>query len=124
MIEITNGRLDDSVIESLNELVEKDIDPQEAFKLLKIIKDIDLIIIQKQTQHNQIIQKYGEVSQEEPDQIEIKKENVEDFKKEIQDLMDVKHQLDFEKINYNDLKLTENIKIKTLARLDFLFKGL
>lgn len=125
MITIYNSDLDSDTIESLKHLLNKDISPKIAFDLLKITTLIETIVDNKSTIYNKIVAKYAkqetEVKEGQKSQLIVEEEDVQNFQMEMEELLGIKHEIGLDKINFEDLKLKENIKSMTLSKLKFLF---
>jgi hypothetical protein len=118
---ISNKDLNDNTIKSLTELLDKDISPKSAFDLLKISSVLEELVSNKNTVQNKILQKYARRSQDNPEQLIVDKENIDNFQKEMEELMNIEHEINMDKIKVEDLQLSSNIKTKTLGSLSFLF---
>jgi len=130
-IVIRNSQLNNETIEALNNLIELDINASAAFKLTRIIKELSSIVEDKLTMEKRILEKW--VEKDENGQIVRPKDqngnvvedavnivDVETFTREMNDLMAVENTIDFDKLNFEDLKL-ETAKVKDLIKLEFLF---
>jgi hypothetical protein len=128
---IKNSQLNNETIDALNKLIELDINASSAFKLTRIIKQLSSIVEDKLTMEKRILEKWiekdenGEIVRPKDQNGNIVEDvvnivNVEEFTKEMNDLMSVENTLDFEKLKFEDLKL-ETAKVKDLIKLEFLF---
>ena len=130
-IVIRNSQLTNETIEALNNLIELDINASAAFRLTRIIKDLSSIVEDKLSMEKRILEKW--VEKDENGEIVRPKDqagnvvedavnivNVDEFTKEMNELMAVENTLDFEKLNFDDLRL-ETAKVKDLIKLEFLF---
>lgn len=128
---ITNAQLSNDTIAALNSLIELDIKAGVAFKLTRIIKELSSIVEDKLKMEKKILEKWVERDEEgnpvtpkgqDGEVIEgtVSITNVEEFTKEMSDLMEVEIELPFEKIEFDDLGLT-TAKVKDLIKLEFLF---
>lgn len=132
MITVKNRQLDQETISILNEIVEMDVKALAAFRLMKIIKEVDEIVKNRQESELNLVKRYAE--KEEDGSIktpldengkpvngsfEISDENKEEFNKQINELLEYENTLDFDPIKINDLGL-EKISVKKLIKLDFL----
>lgn len=130
-IVIRNSQLNNETIEALNNLIELDINASAAFRLTRIIKDLSSIVEDKLSMEKRILEKW--VEKDENGEIVRPKDqagnvvedavnivNVDEFTKEMNELMSVENTLDFEKLNFDDLRL-ETAKVKDLIKLEFLF---
>ena len=132
MITVKNSQLDQETISIINEVVEMDVKALAAFRLMKIIKEIDEIVKSRQESELNLVRRYAE--KEEDGSIkkpldengnpingsfEISDENKEEFNKQINELLEYENTLDFDPIKIDDLGL-EKISVKKLIKLDFL----
>lgn len=130
-IVVKNSQLNNETIEALNNLIELDINASAAFKLTRIIKQLSSIVEDKLSMEKRILEKW--VEKDENGEIIRPKDqagnivegavnitNIEEFTKEMNDLMSVENVIDFDKLNFEDLKL-ETAKVKDLIKLEFLF---
>ena len=119
---IKNSQLNNETIDALNKLIELDINASSAFKLTRIIKQLSSIVEDKLTMEKRILEKWiekdenGEIVRPKDQNGNIVEDvvnivNVEEFTKEMNDLMSVENTLDFEKLKFEDLKL-ETAKVK------------
>jgi hypothetical protein len=128
---VKNSELNSETIEALNSLIEFDINATAAFRLTRIIKEISSIVEDKLTTEKKILEKYVEKDSE-GNTIRPKDEsgnivedavnitNVEEFSKEMNELMSIENEVNFDKIKFEDLEL-KTAKVKDLIKLDFLF---
>lgn len=130
-IVIRNSQLNNETIDALNNLIELDINASAAFKLTRIIKQLSSIVEDKLTMEKRILEKWvekdenGEIVRPKDQEGNVVEDavnitNVDEFTKEMNDLMMVENTLDFEKLKFEDLKL-ETAKVKDLIKLEFLF---
>ena len=130
-IVIKNSQLNNETIDALNNLIELDINASAAFKLTRIIKQLSSIVEDKLAMEKRILDKWvekdenGEIIRPTDqngnvieDSVNIK--NPDEFTKEMNELMLVENTLDFDKLDFEDLKL-ETAKVKDLIKLEFLF---
>ena len=130
-IVVKNSQLNNETIEALNTLIELDINASAAFKLTRIIKQLSSIVEDKLSMEKRILEKW--VEKDENGEIIRPKDqagnivegavnitSIEEFTKEMNDLMSVENVIDFDKLNFEDLKL-ETAKVKDLIKLEFLF---
>jgi hypothetical protein len=128
---IKNAQLTNDTISALNTLIELDIKAGVAFKLTRIIKELSSIVEDKLKMEKKILEKWVERDEEgnpvipkgqDGQAIEgtVSITNVEEFTKEMSELMDIETELPFEKIEFDDLGLT-TAKVKDLIKLEFLF---
>ena len=118
---VYNRDLDEATIESLRQLLDKDISPKIAFELLKITSIVEDIIINKNQIQQKILERYSEPHPEDSTQIIVKQEKVEDFQTEMTELNSIKHEFDLKKITFEDLNMSDNIKSSIFHKLHFLF---
>lgn len=132
MITIKNSQLSNETVSSLNNLIDMDINAKIAFRLMRIIKEISSLVEDKLKLEKRVFDKHMEKNadgspvlvEDEDGQIipgAVRVKNVDDFNKEMFELMSIENTLPFEKINFDDLNL-EKAKIKDLIKLDFLFE--
>lgn len=130
-IVIKNSQLNNETIEALNNLIELDINASAAFKLTRIIKELSSIVEDKLSMEKRILEKWvekdenGEIVRPKDQNGNVVEDavnivNVEEFTKEMNELMSVENTIDFDKLNFDDLKL-ETAKVKDLIKLEFLF---
>jgi hypothetical protein len=130
-IKVKNSQLNNEAIQSLNALLEFDINAGSAFKLTRIIKEISSIVDDKLKLEKKIFEKWVQ-KDEAGNPVRPKDEsgnivegavnitNVDSFTQEMSSLMEIENEIPFEKVNFDDLQLT-TVKIKDLLKLDFLF---
>jgi hypothetical protein len=128
---VKNSQLNSDTIEALNSLIELDINAVSAFKLTRIIKEISSIVEDKLATEKKILSKFVEKDAE-GNTVRPKDEagnivedavnitNVEEFSKEMGELMSIDNEINFEKLKFEDLEL-KTAKVKDLIKLDFLF---
>jgi hypothetical protein len=130
-MEVRNSQLNNDTIQALNTLIELDINAVSAFKLTRIIKDISEIVELKLKMEKKILDKYSEKDSNGefirpldengnviPDAVNII--DVPSFTSEMDELMNMTHNLSHEKLNFEDLNL-QTAKVKDLMKLEFLF---
>jgi hypothetical protein len=128
---IKNSQLTNDTIVSLNTLIELDINASVAFRLTRIIKEISSIVDDKLKVEKKILDKWVEKDADGNNVVPVDKDgnaiegtvnitNVEEFTKEMTQLMSLENEIPFEKIAFEDLGLT-TAKIKDLIKLEFLF---
>jgi len=132
MITIKNSQLSQDTVTALNAIIDLDIKAGEAFKLMRMLKDLSSIIEDKTKLEKRIFEKYverdstgnpveavdndGKVI---PNAVKIT--DTFSFNKEMEELMSVENTLSHEKLNFDDLNLNSNVKVKDLLKIDFLF---
>jgi len=132
MITIKNSQLSQDTVTALNAIIDLDIKAGEAFKLMRMLKDLSSIIEDKTKLEKRIFEKYVErdstgnpveaVDNEGkviPNAVKIT--DTFSFNKEMEELMSVENTLSHEKLNFDDLNLNSNVKVKDLLKIDFLF---
>lgn len=128
---VKNSQLTHETISALNTLIELDIAAGVAFKLTRIIKELSSIVEDKLKMEKRILDKWVEKDEQgspvlAKDQngeiIEgtVNITNIDEFTKEMSDLMEIETEIPFDKINFEDLSLT-TAKVKDLIKLEFLF---
>ena len=128
---VKNSQLNSETIDALNNLIELDINATAAFRLTRIIKEVSSIVEDKLATEKRILEKW--VEKDENGQVVRPKDqegnlvedavnitNVQEFTKEMNELMLVENEIKFDKIRFEDLNL-QTAKIKDLIKLDFLF---
>jgi hypothetical protein len=131
VIRVTNSQLNNDAISALNSLIEMDINAGIAFKLTRIIKELSSIVDDKVKMEKKILDKWVEKDEQgntivptnsDGEKIEgaVNITNVEEFTKEMNTLMTIENEIQFEKIKFEDLGLT-TAKVKDLIKLEFLF---
>lgn len=131
-IKVKNSELTKNTIDAINNLMEMDINASCAFKLMKIVKDLSETIETKNSAEKKLIDRYAEKDESgnyvvpvdqngNPIEDSLNIKNIEEFTKEMKDLMDVENELLHDKLNIDDLGL-KTAKIKDLISLEFLFE--
>jgi hypothetical protein len=129
---IKNSQLSNESLESINNLLDQDIDASAAFKLTRIIKFISPIVEDKLSLEKKIYNKWIQIDedgkpisakdengQDIPDTVLLK--DVDKFSKEMSDLYEIENEIPFDKISFDNLGL-KTAKIKDLIKIDFLFE--
>jgi hypothetical protein len=130
-IKVKNSQLNNETIQSLNTLIELDINASAAFKLTRIIKELSSIVDDKIKLEKRILDKWIEKDEAgnpvKPVDAEGKSvdgavniTNVDSFTQEMNDLMNTENEVSYEKLKFEDLNLT-TVKVKDLMKLEFLF---
>ena len=130
-MEVKNSQLNNDTIQALNTLIDLDINAVSAFKLTRIIKDISEIVELKLKMEKKILEKYGEKDlngefvrpKDQDGNIIGEAVNIIDvpsFTSEMEELMNMTHNLNHEKLNFEDLNL-QTAKVKDLIKIEFLF---
>jgi hypothetical protein len=128
---VKNSQLNNEAVSALNMLIELDISASIAFKLSRIIKEISSIVDDKVKMEKRIFDKWVEKDENgnpkpaldnDGNVIEgaVNISNVDEFTKEMSQLMDIVNELPFDKIKFEDLNL-QTAKVKDLIKLEFLF---
>lgn len=130
-MKVKNSQLNQDAIESLNNLIELDINASVAFKLTRVIKELSSIVDDKTKMEKRIFDKWIEKDEDgNPVPAKDKDGNIidglvnltdaEQFSKEMESLMNTENEIPFDKINFDDLQM-KTAKVKDLMKLDFLF---
>ena len=133
MIKVKNKQLNADAISILNELIELDISAVAAFKLAKIVRELDNIVTIKNEREVSLIKKYAKVDKDGniiegkndkgdsvPNTFEIKDGDAESFNKEMEELLSFENELAFEKLSIEELNL-DKFSAKKIMKIDFLF---
>jgi hypothetical protein len=128
---LKNSHLNNETLGVLNQLIELDINATSAFKLTRIIKHISSIVEDKLKSEKKIYDKW--ILRDEDGNPVIPKDeegnlipgsvsisDINEFTKEMNELLEVENDIPFEKINFEDLDL-KTAKIKDLIKVEFLF---
>lgn len=129
--QITNSQISNESLGVLNQLIELDINATAAFKLARIIKFISSITEDKIRMEKKIYEKWvsrddsgnpiipkDDNGNEIPGSVSIS--NIEEFSKEMKELMDTVNDIPYNKLKFEDLGL-KTAKIKDLIKIEFLF---
>lgn len=130
-IKIKNSELTNETISALNILIDTDINAICAFRLSRIIKELTSIVEDKNKMERKIIDKWtkkDEMGNPEPVIDEggnpvngaVNITDPDRFKMEMDDFMDYENEIEFEKIDFEDLNL-QTAKVRDLLKLEFLF---
>ena len=130
-IKIKNSELTNETINALNILIDTDIDAICAFRLSRIIKELTSIVEDKNKMEKKIIEKWTQkdemgniipVINESGDVVNgaVNIIDPESFKMEMDDFMDYENEVEYDKIDFNSLKL-QTAKVRDLLKLEFLF---
>lgn len=131
-IVVKNSQLTNETVQSLNSLIELDINASAAFRLTRIIKEVSSIVEDKLKMEKKILEKWMEKDengdpvtpkdeQGNPIQGAVNITNVDAFSSEMQSLLDVVNEIPYEKIKFEDLNL-QTAKVKDLLSLEFIFE--
>mgnify|MGYP003417853650 CR=1 FL=1 len=128
---VKNSQLTNEVIQVLNQFIEIDIDASAAFRLSRIIKDLSSIIEDKSKAEKKIFDKWAQ-KDESGNFVLAKTESGEiiensvvlldanEFNSEMESLLNIENTINYEKLNFDDLKL-KSAKIKDILKVEFLF---
>jgi hypothetical protein len=130
-IRVKNSELSNETIQALNMLIDTDINATSAFRLSRIIKELSSIVEDKTKLEKKIIDKWTkkdnngnpELVYDENGSVVDGAVNIIDtskFQIEMNELMELENEIDYEKIKFEDLKL-ETAKVRDLLTLEFLF---
>ena len=130
-IKVKNAQLNNETIQSLNTLIDLDINATSAFRLTRIIRELSSIVDDKLKMEKKILDKWVEKDElgnvtrpkdESGNEVEgaVNITNVEEFTKEMKSFMDIENDITYDRIKFEDLNLT-TVKIKDLMKLEFLF---
>ncbi len=131
MIKIKNSQLNTETINSINKLIEMDINASIAFRLVRVIRELSTIIEDKIKMERKILDKWiekgenGEIIRPTGDNGEVIKNSVKitnnsAFNEEMNLLMQVENEIDFNQVSFDELGL-KTVKIKDIMKIDFLF---
>jgi hypothetical protein len=109
MIVVKNSQLDQEVITAFQTVAEAKLPAKQAFRLMRIIKEITSLIEDKIKLEKKILDKYGE------------KNDKEGYNSEMNEFLSIENEIEYDKINFDDLNL-EFAKVSDLMKLDFLFE--
>ncbi len=129
---VKNSQLSNDSLQSLNDLIDKDINAKAAFKITRIVKYLSSIVEDKVKMEKKIFDKWvqkdedgkplqakDENGQLIPDTVLIS--NVDEFSKEMSELLNIENEIPFDRVKFEDLGL-ETIKIKDLIKIEYLFE--
>lgn len=128
---VKNSQLSNETVSALNILIDLDISAASAFRLSRIIKEVNSIVDDKVKMEKKILDKWIErdldgnptkVVDENGRVVEgaVNISNMDAFSQEMQGLLDIENEIPYPKINFDDLNLV-TAKVKDLIKLDFLF---
>ena len=130
-IKVKNSQLTSETVQAINGLLDLDIAATAAFRLTRIIKELSSIVEDKVKMERKILDKYVEKDasgnpikpkdqngNEIADSVNIL--NMEEFTKEMSQLMELENEIAYEPLKFEELKL-ETAKVKDLMKLEFLF---
>ena len=106
MIILKNSQLDKDVINALQTITSVELPAKQAFRLMRIIKEVTSLVEDKIKFEKKIRDKY--------------QGDIEVLESQLQDFLSIENTIEYEKINFDDLNL-EFAKVSDLMKLDFLF---
>jgi len=130
-IKIKNSELTNEMISALNILIDTDINAVCAFRLSRVIKELTSIVEDKNKMERKIIDRWTK-KDDDGNPVPVLDDNggivsgavnisdPDSFKMEMDDFLDYDNEIDFEKINFEDLNL-QTAKVRDLLKLEFLF---
>jgi len=128
---VKNSQLSNDSLQSLNDLIDKDINAKAAFKITRIVKYLSSIVEDKVKMEKKIFDKWVQ-KDEDGKPLQAKDENgqlisdtvlisnVDEFSKEMSELLNIENEIPFDRVKFEDLGL-ETIKIKDLIKIEYLF---
>ena len=128
---VKNSQLSNDVIQSLNFLLEQDINASVAFRLLRIIKSLSSVIEDKIELEKKLIEKWsqkdenGQIKRAEDESGNLIEDSVmltdiDGFSKDMSDLLNTESEIPYDKIRFDELEL-KTVKLKDLIKIEFLF---
>jgi hypothetical protein len=129
---VKNSQLSNDSLQALNDLIDKDINAKAAFKITRIVKYLSSIVEDKVKMEKKIFDKWvqkdenGNPVRAKDDNGDIIQDtvlisNVDEFSKEMSDLLNIENDVPYEKVKFEDLGLN-TIKVKDLIKIDYLFE--
>lgn len=129
---IKNSQLGNETLGVLNNLITLNINATAAFKLSRIIKFISSIVEDKLKVEKKIYDKWIQRDEEgnpviPKDENNKKMENivsitnVDEFTKEMTELMEIENEIPYDKLNFDDLCLKDDLTVKDVIKIEFLF---
>jgi hypothetical protein len=115
---IKNSKLNQQTIESLNTLLDIEMNALIAFKLSKIIKEILSLYDDKIKMEKRIYDKW--YKRDETGQIVEEITDKDKFSIEMNSFMSIDNEIQFEKIRFEDMGL-KTARVKDIIELEFLF---
>lgn len=137
MLTIKNYQIDQDAINVINKLIEQEMSIVAGSKLSKVILKITDIVKEKmeleakianhfakKDENGKITPSKNEAGEEIEGTFEIEKDNIDKFRKEMTDLLEMEHNIDYEPFPIEDLGLSLDAKmnIKDIMKISFLFK--
>lgn len=114
MIIINNGMVGKETVNALNVLISKKVPVKTAYKLVKVVRKVNEILLNVNAKKQEIVIKHIERDEKGnpvlemdnegniiPDRVKIA--NDENYQKDMQNFFEQEHELDINKININDL---------------------
>lgn len=128
---VKNSQLSNDVIQSLNFLLEQDINASVAFRLLRIIKSLSSVIEDKIELEKKLIEKWsqkdenGQIKRAEDESGNLIEDavmltDIDGFSKDMSDLLNTENEIPYDKIRFDELEL-KTVKLKDLIKIEFLF---
>jgi hypothetical protein len=129
---IKNSQLSNETLAVLTQLIDMDINATAAFKLSRIIKVISSVTEDKLKMEKKIYEKWVSRDENGNPIVPLDKDgnkmkgsvsisDVDSFSKEMKELMDTETEVPYDKINFEDLKLQNTVKVKDMIKIEFLF---
>jgi len=133
MIKVKNSELNETATISFNELLEIDLPVSLSWKIAKLAKEIDELIILKKESTNKLVKKHA-LKDEDGEMVVAKNEEGEDipgstriadpdkYNKEYEKFDSLENEINFDPISISLIESkNDNIKPKILFNLSFLF---
>jgi hypothetical protein len=128
---VKNSQLSNDVIQSLNFLLEQDINASVAFRLLRIIKSLSSVIEDKIELEKKLVEKWsqkdenGQIKRAEDESGNLIEDavmltDIDGFSKDMSDLLNTENEIPYDKIRFYELEL-KTVKLKDLIKIEFLF---
>ncbi len=136
MLKIKNFQIDQEAIDVINELLDKKISIVAAFKLSRMVKELNDVIKSKTEAEVKLINRFAKKSEDGeiqlsknekgedvPNTFEIENDKLDEFSKEMNELMMVETDINYNPISIEELKMeeTETFTAKKIMKIDFLF---
>ena len=114
------SQLTNDVVSVLNNLIDMDIKASSAFKLMRIIKDLSVSVEFKLKSEKKILEKWSEkdvnnnlipVYDNDGNILQgaVKIINMQEFEKDMADLLNIEIDIPYDKLNFEDLGLTDTL---------------
>lgn len=117
-IVIKNSKLNQATIDSINNLIEIEMDAVIGFKLSRVIKEVFSLFEDKTKMEKRILDKWSK--KDESGRILNEIEDEEKLLSEMNSFLLLENEIQYDKINFEDLGI-KTIRIKDIMELDFLF---